>query len=198
MHAARARVPLAILISGAGTNMQALASAARDPGYPAHVVLVLSNRPAAPGLAWAAREGLPTAALDHRDFADRAAFDAALDAALRAHGAEVVALAGFMRILGPAFIQAWAGRIVNIHPSLLPRHPGLDTHARALAAGDSEAGCTVHEVTADLDSGPIIAQARVPVLPGDTPATLGARVLAAEHRLYPQALARFLEVRAGR
>lgn len=182
---------LAILISGRGSNMVALAEAAREPGYPAKPVLVVSNRADAAGLAQAAAMGMHAVALPHRDYATRAAFDDALSDLLRAHAIDLIALAGFMRILTPGFIARWPGRILNIHPSLLPLYPGLDTHARALAAGDREAGCTVHVVTAHLDDGPILAQARVPILPGDTPDTLAARVLAQEHRLYPRALAEF-------
>lgn len=183
---------VAILISGGGSNMLALA---RDMtgDHPARPVLVLSNDPAAPGLARAAALGIPTAAVDHRAFkGDRAAFEAALDAALAPHAPDVICLAGFMRILTPAFITPRAGRILNIHPSLLPKYPGLHTHARALAAGDAEAGATVHLVTPDLDAGPILGQARIPVLPGDTPDTLAARVLVQEHILYPAVLRRFV------
>lgn len=186
----RNRVRLGILISGRGSNMEALLAAAADPEFPAEPVVVISNRPDAPGLATAAAAGVAAVALDHRAFADRTAFEQALDSELGKAGVELIALAGFMRVLTPGFVARWAGRILNIHPSLLPLYPGLDTHARALAAGDREAGCTVHIVTADLDSGPVLGQARVPVLPGDTPATLAARVLAEEHRLYPEALAR--------
>jgi len=136
--------------------------------------------------------GLATATVDHRRFgADRAGFEAALGAALAPHSPDILCLAGFMRILTPAFTAHWAGRMLNIHPSLLPKYPGLHTHARALAAGDAEAGCTVHEVTADLDAGPVLGQARVPILPGDTPDSLASRVLEAEHRLYPAVLRRF-------
>ena len=184
-------IRVAILISGAGSNMLALAdSMAGD--HPARPVLVAANDPAAPGLARAAMRGIRTAAVDHRPFGrDRAGFDAALLRVVEAARPDIVCLAGFMRILTPGFVQAFAGRMLNIHPSLLPRHPGLDTHARALAAGDAEAGCTVHEVTSALDAGPILGQARLPVLAGDTAAALGARVLALEHRLYPAVLRRF-------
>jgi phosphoribosylglycinamide formyltransferase-1 len=152
---------------------------------------VISDRPEAPGLAKAAARGVPTATVDHRGFGgDRAAFEAALAAALAAQGAETLCLAGFLRILSPDFVQARSGRILNVHPSLLPKFPGLDTHARALAAGETEHGCTVHEVTAELDAGPILGQGRVPVLPGDTPGTLAARVAETEHRLYPAVLRR--------
>ncbi|GAB4286952.1 MAG: phosphoribosylglycinamide formyltransferase [Roseovarius sp.] len=185
-------VPVAILISGGGSNMAALIdSMAGD--HPARPCLVVSNNPEAGGLAKARARGVPTAVVDHRPFAgDRAAFEAALHAALMAAGAEILCLAGFMRILTAGFVARWQGRMLNIHPSLLPKYPGLDTHARALAAGDTEAGCTVHEVTAELDSGPILGQARVPVLPGDTPESLAARVLEQEHVLYPAVLRRFV------
>ncbi len=172
--------------------MEALARAAASPAYPAEIVLVLSSRANAAGLETAAAMGLPTLAIPAREHPTRESFDAALTLALQAHGTEAIALAGFLRILTPGFIRHWHGRIVNIHPSLLPKYPGLDTHARALAAGDTEAGCTVHIVTETLDDGPVLASARVPVLPADTPETLAARVLAAEHRLYPPALAEFL------
>lgn len=181
---------VAILISGGGSNMAALV-AAMTGDFPARPVLVLSSRPEAAGLVRAAALGVPTAAVDHRRFgADRTAFEAALSQHLDAAGPDIICLAGFMRILMPDFIGRWRGRILNIHPSLLPKYPGLHTHARALAAGDAEAGCTVHEVTADLDAGPILGQARVPVLPGDSPEALAARVLPWEHRLYPAVLAR--------
>jgi phosphoribosylglycinamide formyltransferase-1 len=182
---------VAILISGSGSNMAALIDDMARPGHAARPVLVLSSDPAAPGLARARAAGVPAVAVDHRAFADRAAFEAAMQAELEAAGADLLCLAGFMRILTPGFVDRWRGRMLNIHPSLLPKYPGLDTHARALAAGDREAGCTVHEVTAELDAGPVRGQARVPVLPGDTAARLAARVLAAEHRLYPAVLRRF-------
>jgi phosphoribosylglycinamide formyltransferase-1 len=182
------RARLAILISGRGRNMEALAEAAADPAFPAEAVLVLSNRADAPGLARAAERGIETAVIESAG-RSRRDFEADVEALLRAHAIDLVALAGFMRVLTPAFVGAWQGRLLNIHPSLLPAYPGLDTHARALAAGDSVAGATVHLVTADLDAGPILAQARVPVEPDDTPETLAARVLAAECRLYPEALA---------
>lgn len=182
---------VAILISGGGSNMVALAdSMAGD--HPARPVLVLSNDPAAAGLARAAERGIPTAAVDHRAFGkERAAFEAELLKPLLAARPDIVCLAGFMRVLTPDFVARFSGRMLNIHPSLLPKYPGLHTHDRALAAGDREAGCTVHEVTPVLDDGPILGQARVPVEPGDTPATLAARVLALEHRLYPAVLRRF-------
>jgi formyltetrahydrofolate-dependent phosphoribosylglycinamide formyltransferase len=180
----------AVLISGRGSNMVALAEASADPRYPAEIVLVLSNRPDAAGLATAAARGIPTIAIDHRPFGrDRAAHEAAVDAALRAHGVEIVCLAGYLRLLSPFLVSRWSGRMLNIHPSLLPDYKGLHTHERVLAAGETRHGCTVHLVTEDLDSGPILAQADVPVLPGDTPEGLSARVLEAEHALYPRALA---------
>ena len=178
---------VAILISGGGSNMVALVRDMQAGGY-AQPVLVLSNEPGAGGLERAAELGVPTCTIDHRDFVVRTDFDDAVDAALRDAGADIVCLAGFMRILGPDVVGRWAGRMLNIHPSLLPKYPGLNTHARAIAAGDAEAGCTVHLVTAALDAGPIIGQARVAVEPGDTPQALAARVLEKEHRLYPAAL----------
>ncbi len=184
------RTRLAILISGRGTNMAALLEAARDPAYPAEPVLVLSNRPDAKGLETAARASIPTAIVDHRDHGrDREGFERAMQDVLTAHQTDFIALAGFMRVLTPWFVGQWQGRMVNIHPSLLPKYPGLDTHARAIAAGESEAGCTVHWVSEGVDEGAIIAQARVPILPGDSPDTLAARILPEEHRLYPEALA---------
>jgi phosphoribosylglycinamide formyltransferase-1 len=182
---------VAILISGGGSNMLALARDMADRHHPATPCLVVSNRPEAEGLARAAALGLPVAAVDHRAPGGREGFEARLDAALRAAGAEILALAGFMRVLTPGFIAGWAGRTLNVHPSLLPLFPGLDTHARALAAGVAIHGCTVHEVTHELDAGPILGQAAVPVLEGDTAAALAARVLAMEHRLYPAVLRRF-------
>ena len=178
----KARV--AILISGRGSNMKALIDAKQDV-Y--RIALVASNNPEAPGLAYAKQHGIATWAQSHQGLA-RPDFDRRLDAALRGHDAEVIALAGYMRLLSPAFIADWEGRILNIHPSLLPLYKGLDTHARALAAGDTVHGCSVHIVTADLDAGPVIARAQVPVLSGDTPESLAKRVLAEEHRLYPKAL----------
>ncbi|MES2542410.1 MAG: phosphoribosylglycinamide formyltransferase [Pseudomonadota bacterium] len=155
-------------------------------------MLVASNDPTATGLEKAAALGIPVAAIDHRPYGrDREAFEAALVEKIDAAGPDILCLAGFMRILTPGFIRRYEGRMLNIHPSLLPKYPGLHTHARALAAGDTEAGCTVHEVTAELDAGPILGQARVPVLPGDTEAALAARVLTLEHRLYPKVLRRF-------
>jgi phosphoribosylglycinamide formyltransferase-1 len=182
---------VAILISGGGSNMIRLIES-MGPDHPARPVLVLSNDPGAAGLARAQALGVATAAVDHRPFGrDREAFEAALLQPLLAAEPDILCLAGFMRVLTPGFVARFAGRMLNIHPSLLPKYPGLHTHQRALDAGDAEAGCTVHEVTADLDAGPILGQARVPVLPGDTAETLASRVLSMEHRLYPAVLARF-------
>ena len=180
---------VAVLISGRGSNMQALVEAARAPDYPAEIVLVIANRPEAPGLAWAKAEGLLTLALDHTRYESREHFEGQLQSVLDLAKVELIALAGFMRLMTPAFVNRWQGRMINIHPSLLPAFKGLDTHERALAAGVRISGCTVHFVVPDMDAGPIIGQAAVPVLPTDTPETLAARVLAAEHRLYPSVLA---------
>ncbi|MGI4731701.1 MAG: phosphoribosylglycinamide formyltransferase [Janthinobacterium lividum] len=177
---------VAILLSGRGSNMMSLVE--RADGY--DVVLVASDKPEAAGLAWAQEHGLPTFALSPKGIG-KPAYEAALDTALRAAQVEAIALAGYMRLLSPAFVARWQGRIVNIHPSLLPLYKGLDTHARAIAAGDSEAGCSVHLVTAELDAGAVLGQASVPVLPGDTAETLAARVLIEEHRLYPRILTEF-------
>jgi phosphoribosylglycinamide formyltransferase-1 len=184
---------IVILISGRGSNMEAIVEACERERWPARVAAVISNRPEAAGLAYAAARGIATTALDHRAFADREAFDAALAEAIDAHAPDAVALAGFMRILTPGFVRRYEGRMLNIHPSLLPAFPGLDTHRRALEAGCKLAGATVHFVTPALDHGPIVAQAVVPVEPNDTAATLAARVLAREHRLYPLALRWLLE-----
>ncbi len=181
---------VAILISGGGSNMETLVRS-MTPDHPARPVLVVSNVPGAGGLAKAAAAGVPTAVVDHRGHADRAAFEAALQSVLEPARPDIICLAGFMRILTPGFVRRWEGRMLNIHPSLLPKYPGLHTHARALEAGDAEAGCTVHLVTPDLDAGPILGQARVPVLPGDSEETLAARVLNQEHLLYPAVLRRF-------
>jgi phosphoribosylglycinamide formyltransferase 1 len=179
----------AVLISGRGSNLQALLAAARDPAYPADIALVVSNRPDAAGLAAAREAGVKAVAIDHTGFAGRAEFDAEIDATLRREAIELVACAGFMRILTAGFLNAWEGRIINIHPALLPLYKGLDTHARALADGVRVHGCTVHYVVPEIDAGPIIAQAAVAVLSDDSAETLAARVLDAEHRLYPMALA---------
>lgn len=189
---------VAVLISGRGSNMQALAEAAARPGYPAGIALVLSNKAEAAGLAWAADRGLPTATVESRAFrGDRAAFEAELQRVLAAHRIEWIALAGFMRVLTAPFVASWEGRMVNIHPSLLPSFKGLDTHARALAAGVKIHGCTVHLVSAGVDEGPILAQAAVPVHANDTEASLAARVLTQEHRIYPAALARLISGQAA-
>lgn len=182
---------VAILISGGGSNMLALL---RDMvgDHPARAVLVASNVPNAAGLARAAEMGIATAAVDHCTYpGDRAAFEATLTAQIMAVEPDIICLAGFMRVLTPAFVATFAGRMINIHPSLLPKYPGLHTHQRALDAGDTVAGCSVHEVTAVLDDGPVLGQAQVPILPGDTAASLSARVLVQEHRLYPAVLRRF-------
>jgi formyltetrahydrofolate-dependent phosphoribosylglycinamide formyltransferase len=181
---------VAVLISGRGSNMVSLVAAARANDYPAEIVLVLSNRPDAAGLE---RAGVPTAIVDHRRFrGDRAAHEAAIVERLDRARVEIVCLAGYMRLLTPFLVQRYAGRMLNIHPSLLPAYPGLDTHARVLAAGGKLHGCTVHLVTEAMDDGPILAQAAVPVLPDDTEEALAARVLAQEHRVYPAALRRFI------
>lgn len=180
---------VAILISGRGSNMAALIEAARDPDYPAEIAVVVSNRPDAHGLALARAAGIAATSIDHRPFkGDRAAHERAIDAALREAATDIVCFAGYMRLLTPWFVNAWHGRMLNIHPSLLPAFPGLDTHARALAAGAKLHGCTVHLVTETMDEGPILAQAAVPVLPDDTVETLADRVLVQEHRIYPLAL----------
>jgi phosphoribosylglycinamide formyltransferase-1 len=185
-QAGRKRV--GVLISGRGSNLQALLDASADPTFPAEIVLVISNQAAAPGLERAARAGVPSQTIARRDHPDRAACDAAMTAALEAAGVEWVCLAGFMRLLSRAFVDHWRDRMINIHPSLLPLFPGLDSHARALQAGVKLHGCTVHFVRFETDSGPIIGQAAVPVLAGDDADSLAARVLEAEHRLYPRCL----------
>jgi phosphoribosylglycinamide formyltransferase 1 len=183
-----ARLKVGILISGRGSNLQALIDACARPDYPAEIALVIANRADAFGIERARRAGVPAMVIAHRDFPDRDSFDAALDAALRQAGAELVCTAGFMRILTEWFVGRWRDRMINIHPSLLPLFPGLRTHERALAAGVRFTGCTVHFVRLGVDTGPIIAQAAVPVLPDDDADRLAARVLAAEHRLFPLAL----------
>lgn len=179
----------AILISGRGSNMMALVEAARAADYPAEIVCVLSNKADAKGLEFATANGIATKVIDHKSYASREAYDAAVDAYLRSMNIEAIALAGFMRVLSADFIAGWDGRILNIHPSLLPAYKGLHTHERALADGAKVAGCSVHLVTPELDGGPVLLQAEVPVLPDDTPDTLAARVLTEEHKIYPQALA---------
>lgn len=178
-----------ILISGRGSNMASLIAAARNEDYPAEIVCVLSNRPEAPGLATAEQDGIPARAIDHKVFADREAFEAELDAALKSFDVDIVACAGFMRIMTAGFVERWRDRMINIHPSLLPAFKGLDTHARAIAAGAKVTGCTVHVVRPEMDAGPIIAQAAVPILDSDTADALAARVLRVEHMVYPHALA---------
>lgn len=179
---------VAVLVSGRGSNLQALLDAATLPGYPAEIVGVISNVPGVEALARAERAGVRTRILPHRDFATRESFERALTDCLLDWRVELVCQAGFMRILTPYFVERWQDRLINIHPSLLPAFPGLDTHARALAAGVKLHGCSVHFVRAEVDSGPIIGQAAVPVLPDDTPDSLASRVLRAEHQLYPRCL----------
>lgn len=182
------RVRTAILISGRGSNMDALIGAARAPDYPAEIALVVSNRPDAPGLAKAKASGVATAAVDHKIYAGREEFERSLQAVLETYRIELVCLAGFMRMLTPWFVGQWRERLLNVHPALLPAYRGLDTHARALADGVKIHGCTVHFVAPEMDEGPIVAQAAVPVLDADTPQTLAARVLEQEHVIYPMAL----------
>lgn len=178
---------VAVLISGRGSNLKALLDAEQD-AY--EIVLVISNTPDAGGLAFAHEAGAAALTIDHKRFGkDREAFEREVDAALRAHDVEIVALAGFMRVLTPFFVRAWDGRLVNIHPSLLPKYPGTKTHERALEAGDAEHGCTVHLVVEEVDAGRVLGQARMPILPGDTPEALAERVLTLEHDLYPRCLA---------
>ena len=186
------RTPVAVFISGSGTNMAALLYASRLPDCPYRIALVLSNNPEAGGLTLAAAEGVPTFVLPHKGM-KRADHDAAMEAAVAASGAQVIALAGYMRILSAPFVERWQGRMINIHPSLLPKYTGLDTHARAIAAGDSHGGCTVHLFTAELDEGPLLGQIPVAILPDDTPDRLAARVLFAEHQLYARCLAALVE-----
>jgi len=186
------KTKVAVLISGRGSNMEALVRAAQADDCPFQIALVLANKPDAGGLATADAAGIEALCVDQKPFGkDREAHERAIDAALRQRGIQVIALAGYMRILTPFLVDAWEGRMLNIHPSLLPKYPGLDTHARALAAGEAEAGCTVHLVTAGVDEGPVLGQARVPVLPGDDEHSLALRVLEQEHRLYPETLADF-------
>ncbi|OFX09278.1 MAG: phosphoribosylglycinamide formyltransferase [Alphaproteobacteria bacterium RIFOXYD12_FULL_60_8] len=182
------RVRTAILISGRGSNMLALIKAAQDPAFPAQIVHVLSNVPDAFGLRLAEQAGIATSVINHHEFDNRESFDAALDAALRAAEVEIICLAGFMRLLSPGFVTKWEGKLINVHPSLLPAFKGLHTHERVLEAGVRFTGCTVHFVRPAMDDGPIIAQAAVPVLPEDDPASLSKRVLEQEHRVYPLAL----------
>lgn len=186
---------IVILISGRGSNMEAVVRAAQAEGWPARVAAVISNKPDAKGLAFAQAHGIPTAVVPSKEYPDRASFDAALQREIDRFSPDLVVLAGFMRILTAPFVEHYAGRMLNIHPSLLPAFPGLDTHRKALEAGVPEHGATVHFVTAALDHGPMVAQARVPVLPGDTEDSLAARVLAEEHKLYPYAVRLFVEDR---
>lgn len=182
---------VAIFLSGGGSNMRALVEDMVS-NHPARPALVLSNNADAGGVAWAQERGIATEVVDHRPHgADRAAFEAKIAARIAPHGIDIICLAGFMRVLTAGFVTPWQGRMINIHPSLLPKYRGLHTHARAIAAGEREAGCTVHEVTAELDDGPILGQARVVVRPDDSPETLASRVLEQEHILYPMVLRRF-------
>lgn len=190
-----AKLKIGILISGRGSNLAALIDAAKAPDYPARIGCVVSNKADAPGLAVAAAAGVPTAVVSHRDHPDRETFDRAVSAELERHGVELVVLAGFMRIFSPWFPARWANRLINIHPSLLPAFKGLHVQRQALEAGVRLSGCTAHLVTPDLDSGPIIAQAAVPVLAGDTEETLSARIRRQEHRLYPLVVRWFAERR---
>jgi phosphoribosylglycinamide formyltransferase 1 len=183
-----ARLKTAVLISGRGSNLQALIEACAAPGFPAEIVMAIANQAGAAGLDHATKAGIAAKTVPHRDFKTREEFEAALDKILRASGIELVCLAGFMRVLTAGFVEAWRGKLVNIHPSLLPDFPGLDTHRRALEAHKRFAGCSVHFVVADVDAGPLIVQAKVPVLPDDDEPKLAARVLAAEHKAYPLAL----------
>ncbi|MEN3277492.1 MAG: phosphoribosylglycinamide formyltransferase 1 [Massilia sp.] len=191
----RAMKNIVVLISGRGSNMEAVVRAAKAEGWPARIAAVISNRFDAEGLAFAQAQGIPTAVVPSKEFASRAEFDAALQLEIDRFAPDLVVLAGFMRILTNPFVEHYAGRMLNIHPSLLPDFPGLDTHGQCLAAGKSEHGATVHFVTAELDHGPIVAQARIPVLPGDTPEALAARLLVEEHKLYPYAVRLFVEDR---
>jgi phosphoribosylglycinamide formyltransferase-1 len=188
MNAGADRLPIVVLISGSGSNLRVIAESARSGTLPVEIRAVISDRAEAAGLAWAANAGLPALAISPRDFADRAAFDRALADRIEAYAPRLVVLAGFMRILGREFVERFAGRMLNIHPSLLPRHRGLHTHRRALDAGDAVHGASVHFVTPELDGGPVVLQARVPVRTDDNEVTLAARVLAQEHRIYPQCI----------
>ena len=179
-----------ILISGRGSNMRAIVEAARDPSYPCEVICVVSNRPEATGLEYARSQNIASHAIDHKKYKTREEFDSVLNAYLQSQKLDIIACAGFMRIMTPVLITPWEGRMINIHPSLLPLYKGLHTHERAIASGDKEGGCTVHYVTAELDDGPIIARARVPILKGDTADIFSDRVLIEEHKLYPIALAK--------
>lgn len=188
------KLPIVVLISGSGSNLQAIIDAVQA-GLPAEIRAVISNKADAYGLERARRAGIPTQVLSHKDYADRTSYDAALAALIDSYQAELVVLAGFMRILSDGFVRRYEGHLLNIHPSLLPRHRGLNTHARALAAGDDEHGATVHFVTTELDAGPVVFQARVPVHSDDSPESLAARVLREEHRIYPEAIRWFADGR---
>ncbi len=190
------KLAVGVLVSGRGSNLQALIDACADPAFPAEIVCVISNRPDAYGLERAQKAGIATAVVDHKAFADRASFEAALDAALRRHGTELICLAGFMRILTAGFVTGWLDRMINIHPSLLPAFKGLHTHERTIEAGVRMSGCTVHFVRPEMDDGPIIIQAAVPVHQDDSADSLAARVLEQEHRIYPEALRLVAEGRA--
>jgi phosphoribosylglycinamide formyltransferase 1 len=179
-----------ILISGRGSNMRAIVEVARDTNYPIEVVCVVSNRPGARGLEYARSQNIAAQSIDHKNYQTREEFDSAVNDYLQSQNLDIIVCAGFMRIMTPVLIKPWEGRMINIHPSLLPLYRGLHTHERAIAAGDKEGGCTVHFVTTELDDGPIIAQSRVPILAGDTAEILAARVLVEEHKLYPLALAK--------
>jgi phosphoribosylglycinamide formyltransferase-1 len=191
------KLKTAVLISGRGSNLKSLIDACAKDDFPARIVLVISNLADAGGLSHARAAGITTAVLPHKSYATREAFDAAMDSRLKEAGAEFVCLAGFMRVLSDGFVRQWEGKMINIHPSLLPAYKGTHVHERVIQAGEKKSGCTVHYVVPELDSGPIILQAEVPVLPGDTPDALAARVLAEEHRIYPQALKMVAEGRAG-
>lgn len=182
------KVRLGILISGRGSNMESLIRACAEPDYPAEIAIVLSNKPAALGLKKARQSGFITVAVEQKTYTDRSEFEDILHNTLINHEVDLICLAGFMRILSPDFVNKWTDRILNIHPSLLPAYPGLNTHERALADGQRESGCTVHRVTPDLDAGPVVLQRTVPILPQDTPETLAARILVQEHIVYPQAV----------
>jgi phosphoribosylglycinamide formyltransferase-1 len=191
MSDAAARLPIVVLISGTGSNLRSIAERVADGTLPVEIRAVISDKPEARGLAWAAAQGIPTVALPPRDYADRAAFDRALGDTVAGFAPGLVVLAGFMRILGDEFVDRFAGRLVNIHPSLLPKYRGLHTHRRALEAGDREHGASVHFVTRELDGGPVVLQARVPVRDGDDESTLAAKVLAEEHLIYPECIGWF-------
>ncbi len=179
---------IAVLISGRGSNLQALIDATQCDGFPAKIVCVISNMPQAQGLDRAREAGIPPLVINHRNYKDKLSFEQAMDAQLNEHSVQMVCLAGFMRILSPWFVDRWRDRLINIHPSLLPAFPGLNTHLKAIEYGVKFAGCTVHFVRAEMDHGPIIAQASVPVLPEDTEDSLAARVLEAEHKIYPESV----------